>query len=255
MKNRAQLCLRQAVLILAGFLLAGVECAPAGDLAKIDKAAVRNIEVLIDEDNLDQFGVALNTSAIGAQVAKNLAAADFPVQKTSAKTFSHTLNAHLSRIKHQGTPTGFSFSIGNSDPRAEDFQKADVLTIECALTAKQDPRATAQHTMEFSANRLKTLRDKNRIAETLSDQISAACFNLLEELDLDATAPPATGGSIKRPRWMPDIRIEIKNEPTPATKNTGASAGKPENTEAPHKEMIIHNQGTPVILKFGHERM
>lgn len=256
MKNRISLCIRQTILILLAYLLTTAECLSAGDLAGIDKASVRNIEVILDEDNLDQFGVTLEPSSIAAQIAKNLADADFPVNKPSEKAFTHTLKAHLSRIEHQATPTGFSFSMGNSDPRAQDFQKADVITVECVLTSKQNPRETAKQTMEFNANSLKTLKDKNRIAKTLSDHVSAACYDLLDDLALEESAVPATEGgtAIKRPRWMPDIRIEVKNEPAPEKNSTGGITDKAESAEEPRKEMTIHNKGTPVILKFGYDR-
>lgn len=257
MKNHARICLRQTVLILIAYMLAGMECLSADDIGGIDKASVRNIEVRLDDDNLDQFGISLPKSSIIAQIVKNLAGANFPVHKSAEKAFSHTLNAHLSRIEHQDTPSGFSFTMGNSDSRAEDFQKADVITVECALIVNKNPQETAKQTMEFSANSLKKLKDVNKIAATLADHVSAACYNLLEDLALDESgAPAAEGRSIKKPRWMPDIRIEVINEePTPAKNNAGANVEKPANTEEPHKKMIIHNEGTPVILKFGYERM
>ncbi|MBL1263431.1 hypothetical protein [Candidatus Methylomicrobium oryzae] len=257
MKNRVRPCLWQILFLLAGYWLAGAQCASAGETAKIDKASVRNIEFTLDDDNLDQFGVGLSPSSIAAQIAKNLADADFPVHKAAEKTFSHTLHAHLSRIEHQDTPAGFSFSIGNSDPRAEDFQKADVITIECTLTAKRNPKETAKEAVEFSANALRSMKDKNKIAGTLAEYISGACYELLENLALDEADAPAPDGSVsvKRPRWMPNIRVEIKNEPASPKNSTGESPGNFKNSEETRKKVIIHNQGTPVILKFGHERL
>jgi hypothetical protein len=260
MKNHARICLRQILLILAAYGLSGSECLLAGDSTWIDKASVRNIEFTLDDDGLDQFDIALNKTALAAQIAKNLADANFPINKASEKAFSHTLDAKVSRIEHQDTPSGFSFSIGDSDPRGEDFQKADVITVECTLTANKNARKTVKEIMEFSANRLKTLKDKNKITDALTDYISAACYDLLEDLALDESSETqADGGvTVKRPRWMPNIRIEVQNETAPAASNAGTKMENPGNPvipEEPRKKMIIHNQGTPVIIKFGHDRL
>ncbi len=257
MKNRARICLGRILLVLAAYGLSGNECLLAGDSAGIDKASVRNIEFTLDDDGLDQFDVALNKTELAAQIAKNLADANFQVNKAGENAFSHTLDAKVSRIEHQDTPSGFSFSIGDSDPRGEDFQKADVITVECTLTANRNAREIVKEIMEFSANRLKTLKDKNKISDVLTDYISAACYDLLEDLALDESPETqADGGvTVKRPRWMPNIRVEIKNEPEPAAGTTGEKSGNPEKAEEPRKKMIIHNQGTPVIIKFGHDRL
>jgi hypothetical protein len=257
MKKRTSFCLWKTL----GFLVLAVLAGRAGIAAAgIDKAAVRNIEVTVDEQNLDQFGVSLSTEELARGVGKNLADAYFPVLKPGEKAFSHTLKAVLHPIKHQDTPVGFSFSAGNSDPRAQDFQKADVLTIECGLSDHRTPANTVSRTMEFGANSLKDLigkKNRQQISKILVEQISTACYDLLEDLELDESAADTGKSVIKRPGWIPQIRVEIQNE-EPAENHAGKTAPKPKKPaqhEEPKKKMIIHNQGSPVILKLGHERL
>jgi len=258
--------MRRIALVTALNLAAGCTALAGEELSgHVDKAAVRNIEVILAEDNLDQFGPSLPEASMVAQIVKNLAEWNYPVQRPGKEGFSHTLKAQLGRITHQGTPTGFSFNMGNSDPRAQEFQKADVLTIRCSLTSNKNPHEQVMSATEFSANPIKRLVGKpearEQLVQSLIDHISSACYNLLDDLELDQSSSPdapaaAAGGSVKKPRWMPAVRIEVQNEPEPASNKTGENAkGNPQTTEEPRKKVIIQNQGTPVILKFGYERM
>jgi hypothetical protein len=258
MKKRSRFCLSKTLGTLALSLLA----VRYGFAAGIDKASVRNIQVTVDERNLDRFGAGLSAADLAERVAKNLADAYFPVHKAGETAFSHTLKATLQPIRHQDTPVGFSFSAGNSDPRAQDFQKSDVLTIDCGLRDNRNPDNTASRSMEFGANSLKGWIDKHnkaQISKILVEQISTACYDLLEDLELDESSTDAGGSSSKRPGWIPQIRVEIQDEePAPAENHAGKTAPKPTKPaqhEEPKKKMIIHNQGSPVILKLGHERL
>jgi hypothetical protein len=255
MKNRSLLCLRKTLGALALALLA----VRYGFAAGIDRASVRNIQVTVDERNLDQFGAGLSAADLAERVAKNLADAYFPVHKAGETAFSHTLKATLQPIRRQDTPVGFSFSTGNSDPRAQDFQKSDVLTIDCGLHDNRNPDDASIRSMEFGANSLKVWIDKQnkaQISKFLVEQISTACYDLLEDLELDEPSADAGGSSGKRPGWIPQIRVEIQNEePTPAGDKPEPAKAKPAQNEEPKKKMIIHNQGSPVILKLGHERL
>jgi hypothetical protein len=256
MKDSALFRLRKTLGILALAFLAGKSGSAA---AGVVKASVRSIEVTVDERHLDQFDVSLSASELAEQVGKNLAAAYFPVHKAGETPFSHTLKASLQPIRHQSTPVGFSFSAGNSDPRAQDFQKADVLTIECGLSEKRNPANTVKQSMEFSANALKgwiDKRNKAQISAILVEQISTVCYELLEDLNLDESAAETGGSIVKRPGWMPQLRIEVQNDaPAPTGNKPGRAETKPAQNEEPKKKLIIHNQGSPVILKLGHERL
>lgn len=239
--NRQTRC----VIWMAALLGLGASAAWAG----IDKGAVDNIDVVVDPKHLDQFGPAVDVSALTQRLAKNLADADFPVRKAGARDFTHTLTAHFSRVSHQSTPAGFSFSVGNSDPRAPEFQKADVLTVECVLQDSKTAKAETE-TMRFGAETLAAMRG-NALANALAEHASSTCYSLLENLDLEQASTPADAPG-KRPRWMPNIRIEVKN--VAPTAGGPPESIQPASAEEPKKELIIHNQGTPVIFKLGHER-
>lgn len=188
---------------------------------------------------------------INQQVLKNLAEWRYPVGTEAGKTFSHTLTATVSKVERGNTPTGFSFSAGNADPRALDYQKMDVLPISCTLTSNANPEQMSELSMGFTASDT----DRRALAKAkLTDHISTVCFNLLREakwpLTKAAVAPTKTQSS-----WMPEVQIETKETPAPSAKTAEKATPEGSAVESePRKEIIIHNQGSPVILNFGHER-
>lgn len=207
--------------------------------------------------------------AVVKQVSKNLAAWQYPISTQASSQDTHRLEVKISRISHGSTPTGFSFSAGNSDPRALEFQKADVLPISCTLSALQHPEQSSALTMGFTTDTPALSSDK------LTDHVATVCFNLLREVKWPTqaanSAPQATD---TQPSWFPEIRIEEARKPktvkpkvtttpskAPAEPTAKTAEPQPENAESsensdePQKDMIIHNQGSPVIIHFGHERL
>jgi hypothetical protein len=240
-------------------LCGAIGCTP--DLVKKQQA--------VDFNNLGRIElqlVGIDPSAspidIAQQVSKNLVAWDYPVGAKDNQAFSHVLKATVGLVEHTSTPTGFSFSSGNSDPRAMDFQKADVLPISCQLTAIAHPEQTAELKLGFSADQTSKLF---LASDKLADHISTVCFNLLTELKWPQKVKKDTDEkTIKPPSWMPEIRIETKETPAgpvrkPVPANNSDDQGidletnTPTNNE-PRKQIIIYNQGSPLILQFGHER-
>lgn len=215
---------------------------------------IRAIEFQIAPDNLDQFGFALSAVEIAAGVRNNLAEWDYPLPDKGP--YSHDLKAELGEIEHSGTPVGFSFSSGNSDPRAMDFQKADVLPIACEFRSAADGAVIAKTQSTFSTRALAPENGQTRITEKLIDLISTACFNLLDELPKPKNQSRTNTTSTFKPKWMPDVRVEVKETPIKAIAPLDAEKIESENNAdvEVEKEIIIHNQGTPVIFKFGHER-
>lgn len=213
--------------------------------------------------------------AIEEQVSKNLTEWHYPVGEKTGETFSHTLTAKVGSITHTSTPTGFSFSSGDSDPRSIDFQKSDVLPVSCELTNIDQPEQHNDLSMGFTA----TAKDRRAFAkEKLADHISTVCFNLLRELKWPLPTTPIANEQTTQPTWIPEVRIETRTVPAqkavpketskkdasspPALESPEAIETDAEKTEdavkteldEPRREMIIHNQGSPVILHFGHER-
>lgn len=212
--------------------------------------SISAIELEVASDNLEQFGFPLQSSEIAARVRANLAEWEYPLPL--AGPYSHRLRARIGKISRRETPVGFSFSSGNSDPRARDFQKADVLPVECLFSQTGSDAVIGEAKSTFSAHSLDPEQGQTRVAEKLIDQIGTACLNLLEDLPRPARQQ-RSGSSTFKPKWMPDVRVEVKEVPVVPASSAAVTAVKPNNVEV-KKEIIIHNQGTPVIFTFGHER-
>ncbi len=233
-----------------------VACAPTPVKKKqaFDFSTIGRIEVQINADDPSVLPIDL-----ADKVSKNLAGWEYPIGAKSGQAISHVLKAQVGTIEHASTPSGFSFSAGNSDPRAMEFQKTDVLPINCTLTSIIHPEQASELSMGFTASKT----DRRAFAlDKLSDHISTVCFNLLREVKWPEAGKNEEYSTIK-PSWMPEIRIENKSIPVEKPKVSNSSTSDKTTEDEPvtieegseqRKEIIIHNQGTPVILHFGHER-
>ncbi|MGZ5059358.1 MAG: hypothetical protein ACXWE3_12935 [Methylobacter sp.] len=231
------------IFAMAGLLTA---CAPGLEKKpmQIDTAAIKRIEFRIGTVKQASLKPILAQQGLANRIGQNLAGWGYPVGAKDNQAFSHTLTAEVGLIEHSETPPGFSFSSGNSDPRALDFQKTDVLPIGCELSSIADPKQTTYLYIDFAA--------ANSASEAqLLDHISTVCFNLLSELKWPDKSQNQPSSSFK-PSWIPEVRIETVTSPDEAGK--ADAPGKEKEAEG-RKQIIIHNQGSPVILKFGHERL
>ena len=234
-----------------------------------DKSDLSSIQFMLDDTNLSHLTFDVPVQKITAQVSENLTQWRFPVSASSQHP-THTLTAMVEKVSNQATPTGFSFSSGNSDPRSVDFQKADVLPIRCQLKKSPSDVIEFENKMTFTAYQTTNDISKEKAVEKLIDQISTTCFNLLDDHKVPKVGKKTDSDTTFNPTWMPDIQIEVKQKNTtlPAKKlgveNSGSPKGQSENTPATTpeseeeeegtKELIIHNQGTPLTINFGHER-
>lgn len=222
---------------------------PLSSFAENTKA-LKAVEFSIASDNLSQFGVALDANSLAERVRTNLSEWEFPLPAQGP--FTHILQAKLGKVLRRETPVGFSFSSGNSDPRAVDFQKADVLPVTCTLRDADTQALVVERESTFSAHALDKEAKPERIADKLVDQIGTACLDVLEHAPSIQPQGLVKPSSF-RPKWMPDVRVEVRE--TPVTHPVSAASGQtPPVAEESKKEVIIHNQGTPVIFSFGHER-
>lgn len=252
-------------LIVVGYLsclLAGCGTGQVKSYQTLDVSTPGSIEIAIEtEDD------SLQIDVIKQQVGKNLADWDYPISAINNKPASHQLTALVGKVEYGSTPAGFSFSVGNSDPRALNFQKANVLPITCKLNPIKQPQQSAELNMGFSDSEV-TGPTPN--IKELTDHISTVCFNLLQEVNWPLEKSEGKQQS-KASSWMPEIRIETEQEAPLATSPTSPAskqalpastpaepgAAKPitkEITKEGRKVYIIHNQGNPIIFKFGHER-
>ncbi len=240
--------------------------------------------------NTTAVGVNLPVSEIDTQVIDNLNDWGY-IFASPDRPYTHYLHAKIGRIKRGNAPVGFSYAIGNSNPRSPDFQTLDILPIGCSLAPKENPTDQAALTLEVMAEDYIDYSkdsDKSKLSSELTNDISTACFNLLSRLRVKTAELPADeAGSSKRSSWIPEIRIEVEEIPdtpevteqaapvtsgdiadqpdsqttiSPAEKTDTSSPIKIETKKSPkktgwgNKRIIIHNQGNPVIFQFGHER-
>lgn len=232
----------------------------------LDLKNTNAIEITVETDNPN-----LQAGAIKKQAGKNLADWSYPIAPDATSPVSHNMTVLIGTPGNGSTPAGFSFSMGNSDPRALDFQKADVLTITCQLSPINQPERSAELKMGFSDS---AVMGPNPNLKELADHVSTVCFNLLKEVNWPVKKNDnsvKSGGN----SWMPEIRIEqekpdpaaeIKSKPSadaPAEpvvsvpKAQAEQESKPvtkEITKEGRKVYIIHNQGNPITFKFGHDR-
>lgn len=247
----------------------------------LDSQAIKAIDLQITPQPLAHLGFS-NAKAFHEAVIGNLSQWRFPLHAENGQTYTHTMTVDIGEIKNAETPVGFSFSSGNSDPRAQGFQKANVIPIQCRLNDNANPEQEEQLEMTFSAP--SASGNSQKFQETLTDNISSVCFDLLDSLKfLPPPTATETASAISKPTWMPSVQVETvpipqsqptaetppaatspavpaasaaaaaKTSATPVTTKPAATppATEPQETR---KQLIIHNQGTPVIIKFGYDR-
>ena len=250
------------IRLLACWLLLGAHAVTAQSL---DKSAIKAIELQIDPSSLARLGLPANDPDLQGRIIKNLAQWRFPFQTSNGQNVTHTLKVDIGEVTRDSTPVGFSFSAGNSDPRAQGFQKASVMPIECSLVSNANSGQIKSLSMSFSA--MAAPVNTNKLKDSLVENISTVCFDLLDGLHfLQPPSPEAKAAeAIKTPTWMPSLQIETVTEPKvnpavpvkalePIEKNQAPAKAVTDEEEEGRKQIIIHNQGTPLILKFGHER-
>jgi hypothetical protein len=212
----------------------------------LDKTAIKSIALKIAPQTLNDLGLdSSEVKTLQERVTKNLSEWRFPLVLTATESATHNLEVVISKIENSNTPVGFSFSSGNSDPRSLGFQKADVLPVQCRLLSKQHPEQTAELSMSFDE------KNKTVKLERLIDHISTVCFDLLDDLHFLAPPPSTATGAetLKMPAWMPSVKVETVTVPQPKVESTHVVP-----VEEERKQLIIQNQGSPLILKMGHDR-
>ena len=222
------------------------------------------------------FSSTIKSKDVAAQVKNNLTEWGYNISVDDTEYTDHELRVQIGEVRRDSTPAGFSFSIGNSDPRALDFQKTKILPMTCFLSPKNQPEKSAELTMEVLANEyLKNNNKSDYLSKLLIDDLSTVCFNLLSHLKIKISIAKSSENK-KTTNWTPKIRVEneddadtkveeiekkINIKPTnknnTSDKNLITETPKKKQTRVkkePRKRVIIDNQGSPVIFKFGHER-
>ena len=247
-------------VVFASFL-AACSSTPARKGSPFDLSQVDKMQFTF-EGNTQFLGMALPLQEMSREVTTNLSGWGYQFANQNSNQYTHDLSIRIGSIHYGSTPAGFSFSSGNSDPRALDFQKANTIPLTCALMPKAHQQQRAELTMEVMADEYKGTDmisvSQQHIISRLSDDISTTCFNLLSSLNIK-TKVVESSHQIITPTWMPKIRVEIEDIPEKKTvtrvkNNDTMSSTSKNNSIIPKKRIIIHNQGSPVIFKFGPDR-
>ncbi|GAB4260480.1 MAG: hypothetical protein Kow0065_10760 [Methylomicrobium sp.] len=226
--------------------------APGTQHVPIDAASVKHMlfELRLDLSQTPNDGSAKRDMA--EKIAANLTEWGYAISTQPDKQVSHQMRATVDSVRHGNTPTGFSFTAGNSDPRAVNFQKASIVPVTCSLISASNSAESADYTMEFIATPFSASEQRSR----LIDQVSTVCLNLLKSSGIKPEVAPSRPQT-ESPSWAPDVLIETVEEPetqTPSGVSEPSTAESISVKKKGYKQITIHNQGTPVILKLGHER-
>ena len=230
----------------------------------IDRATVTKIEVRFSTAQLGELSSAIDIFELEQRVSSHLAEWHYPMTTAHTEKSSHQLTATMGTIQLDVPPVGFSFSSGNSDPRSLNFQKARVLPITCELSSNSTPRQQAVLKTTVSAEDfLSNAYSASDKLSKISNEISTVCFNLLSGLKLP-TPSSANDTPLNKPRWLPNVSIEVKPVPALTSQSSPQVDTSVVNVEPKppvlveqneeRKQLIIHNQGSPLILELGHQR-
>ncbi len=253
--DRSNKLLKYCFLATSIFTASACSTMPKKNNAWFDASQVKKMYFKFEHSS-KFFGADLQEQAIASQIAGNLAEWGYKIYSKNSDDYSHRVTIEIGSIKHDSTPAGFSFSSGNSNPRSPNFQKADVLPMRCLLTPKDEPDKNAELSILVDTSDYLRHADKanqqQKLVKLLVNDLSTACFNLLDNLRVK-TALAEKQTKPGKPSWIPAIRVEVTNDNESSTIDTVDDMAQKSKKE-PKKRIIIYNQGTPVIFKFGPER-
>lgn len=302
--------MRIAILgLLIGMMLSAcvIDEKPRPSLSNPER--VTQLGLVIISGNLESIATTEQLRQLTETISTNLSSLGYPVKPAVPKqeTLAYVLEGKIGKVEKKATPPGFTLDFGNSDPRALDFQKANVVPVTCLLRSQNKTEKPVKLTGEFSVpadiDELMGTPNKPLSLNFFADSLGTVCLNLLAELNI-----PKTGQTEGVTPWKPTVNVEIRDKPVnPSVAKPSAPpieapkptsvGGKPPNAveltappsggslaggqsktrpapapkkpadpaeavntetrvnpEDQRKQMIIHNQGTPIILEFGYDR-
>ncbi|MGH8531435.1 MAG: hypothetical protein ACREV1_01600 [Gammaproteobacteria bacterium] len=125
--------------------------------------------------------------------------------------YGHLLAATVHPLRMGSTPAGFSMSFGDSDPRAQNFQRAELIPISCALVNTRSAREEASLREDKPApggdRGVPQEAGSAKGVEPLAGNIGAVCDKLLAELGVVRKVAKSEPSSPADP--VPTVRVEI----------------------------------------------
>ncbi|MGH8543644.1 MAG: hypothetical protein ACREX3_08430 [Gammaproteobacteria bacterium] len=117
--------------------------------------------------------------------------------------YGHLLAATVHPLRMGSTPAGFSMSFGDSDPRAQNFQRAELIPISCALVNTRSAREEASLREDKPApggdRGVPQEAGSAKGVEPLAGNIGAVCDKLLAELGVVRKVAKSEPSSPARP--------------------------------------------------------
>lgn len=154
-----------------------------GALRDIEPRALKTIAGLV-ANALIKSGYEVRDAGVLNGEMRNLQR-DTMTDNAALAGFSHLLEVSIEATRQQQSPVGFSLSIGDSDPRSLEFQKAMVTPIHCTLVPlnafqeqgsliqdKQVPRSTSSERWSEAKER------------AYARNILSVCHSLLAEREI-----------------------------------------------------------------------
>ncbi len=199
---------------------------------------VTEISFALSPDNFAHRATAGQLRELTETISGNLKSLGYPIRPLPAKEpgSAYRLEGQIGKPEKQATPPGMTLSFGNPDPRALDFQKANVLPVTCVLRspnrADNPVLLSGAFSLPADVDELLGTPAKPVPLDFYVDRIGTVCLNLLAELKIPRTesAGPAAA-------WKPAVSIEIRDKPTaapaPATPAVPASPARPATPAVP----------------------
>jgi hypothetical protein len=168
----------------------------------------RPVEAIAREvqEGLSDAGYPIRTAAELGLSGTEITALTAGRAPGSAKLdYSHVLEVTVAHVQHGKAPSGFSLTLGDSDPRGQGSRRGEVLPISCAL---RDGRSLREEAIARSDRavpegeegwRSKASGPDQRVA-ALAAEIRATCEPLLGELNVARTGGEPTGSARARER-------------------------------------------------------
>ena len=206
----------------------------------------------IDGGELEAFRKQ-QLAEVSLEISRRFSQAGYSVSVTESsepeKNFSHILEASVGASAFTETPKGFSFGLGNSDPRSSSFQKGVSTPITCTLRSKENSdqvMVLKEHkSVPSGINTLVLDADQQsqKKKRFYIENIGSTCHNLLSKLHI----LPASAGEVEpATRFAPVVRIETEIE------NTGEREDKRKDQRG-SKSTTDFTQPTDIVEKSNEE--
>lgn len=264
-------------------------CAKLGQLtppAQFDPQQVSNMTFHLQPDKNSQLQAfeQFQLDLIEREISQRFAKAGYPMNPTTEQP-THELVVSVGKAELTATPTGLSLGLGNSNPRASEFQKAITVAINCTLRPLQDSeqaitlveRKITPSSLDMQA--LNEIEKRTKTKRFYIENMGSTCHSLLSRLDIRPRRIDKSVVKVGQPGFKA-VRIETVNHrvtPEQERVEVSASVTQPSVTKTNTQNLSntdsaqtrikkkssgdwrdqavqIFNQGDTVILKFGYER-